>query len=69
MAALGGFPLAVASTLETGRMSLFAPSPVLSTVLVVILLLPATRRLLLAWADGELSEQRITAQPAVVGGL
>jgi len=57
MAALGGYPLAVVNTLETGRMSLFTPSPALSTVLLLILLLPATRRLLADWADGKLSKK------------
>lgn len=46
LACYGGYPLAVVSTLEQGRFSLFTPSPALSTVLIVILLLPATRKLL-----------------------
>lgn len=51
MACYGGYPLAVVSTLELGRFSLFAPSPLLSTALIVILLLPATRKLLAAQAN------------------
>ncbi len=46
LACYGGYPLAVVSTLEEGRFSLFMPSPALSTLLVAILLLPATRKLL-----------------------
>lgn len=53
MACLGGYPLAVVSTLETGRFSLFAPSPLLSMALVLVLLLPATRNLLADWAQGK----------------
>jgi hypothetical protein len=49
MAVVGGTPLAVASTLEVRRFSLFTLSPLLSITLVVILLLPATRRLLHHW--------------------
>jgi hypothetical protein len=52
MACLGGFPLAVVSTLEVGRFSMFAPSPLLSLALVIYLLLPATRQSLLDWAAG-----------------
>ncbi|MEW6232569.1 MAG: hypothetical protein AB1566_09700 [Chloroflexota bacterium] len=53
MACLGGYPLAVVSTLEAGRFSMFAPSPLLSSVLVVVLLLPVTRNLLTDWAEGQ----------------
>ena len=51
MACVGGYPLAVVSTLQEGRFSLFAPSPLASTALIVVLLLPATRRLLAAWSQ------------------
>lgn len=46
MAALAGAPLAVVSTLEAGRPSMFAPAPALALVLFGILLLPGTRDLL-----------------------
>lgn len=51
MAVVGGTPLAVANTLEVRRFSLFTMSPLLSATLVVILLLPATRRLIQGWAQ------------------
>lgn len=54
LSCLGGFPIAVASTVETARFSLFAPAPLLSLALLVILLLPGTTRLLAGWADGTL---------------
>jgi hypothetical protein len=60
MAALGGFPLAVISTLEVGRFSMFAPSPLLSVALVVILMLPATRQLLADWVSGKEPIQIVT---------
>ena len=50
MAMVGGYPLAVVNTMEQGRFSMFLPSPVLSTVLLVILMLPAVRTLLRQWA-------------------
>jgi len=53
MAAIGGFPLGVVNMLEVGRFSMFIPSPILSTALVVTLILPATRRLLLEWAEAK----------------
>ena len=53
MAILGGYPLAVVSMIQEGRFSLFAPSPLLSTVLVVLLILPRVRGWLHLWARGE----------------
>jgi hypothetical protein len=64
LSCIGGFPLAVVSTLETGRFSLFAPSPVLSLALLVVLLLPSTRRLMAAWADGKLLQEKEAAPGA-----
>jgi len=46
MACYGGYPVGILTMSEMGRFSLFMPSPLLSTALVVILLLPATRKLL-----------------------
>ncbi len=50
MAFFAGLPLAVMSTIEAGRPSMFSPAPALSFILLVILLLPAGRRLLTEWA-------------------
>lgn len=49
MAIVGGTPLAVANTFEVNRFSLFTLSPLLSTVLVVVLLLPASRKWIDEW--------------------
>lgn len=46
MACYGGYPLGVVNSLEMGRFSMFLPAPALSTALIAVLLLPATRRLL-----------------------
>jgi hypothetical protein len=64
MACLGGYPLAVISTMEEGRMSLFAPSPLLSTALIIVLLLPATRQLLADWAN-EKASVKTTSHPVL----
>ena len=53
MACLGGYPIAVESTLDKGTFSMFAPAPLLSTALLVYLLLPGTRAWLERWARGE----------------
>jgi len=53
MALIGGYPIAIESMLDKGTFSMFAPSPLLSTVLLVYLLLPATRDWLLRWARRE----------------
>ncbi|MBI5035672.1 MAG: hypothetical protein HZB51_34705 [Chloroflexi bacterium] len=49
MAIVGGTPLAVANTLEVHRFSMFTLSPLLSAALVIVLLLPAPRRLIQNW--------------------
>ncbi|MEW6032101.1 MAG: hypothetical protein AB1645_04360 [Bacillota bacterium] len=49
LAALAGLPLAVTSTLEAGRPSMFSPAPVLSLILLAVILLPRTRRWLEEW--------------------
>jgi hypothetical protein len=53
LACYGGYPVGIATMLEKGRFSLFMPSPLLSTVLIVILLLPATRK----WLEGSQAAQ------------
>jgi len=55
MAVLGGTPLAVVNAFEVQRFSLFALSPMLSIILVIILLLPTTRQFLDAWSQSKSS--------------
>lgn len=49
MAIVGGTPLAIANMLEVKRFSLFTLSPLLSVVLVIVLLLPATQQWIKDW--------------------
>jgi hypothetical protein len=46
MSMMGGYPLAVINIIEVKRFSMFLPGPLISTILLVVLLLPATQRLL-----------------------
>jgi hypothetical protein len=46
MSMMGGYPLAVINVIEVKRFSMFLPGPLISTILLVVLLLPATQRLL-----------------------
>lgn len=50
LAALAGAPLAVISTIESARPSMFTPGPLLSVILLVILLTPWFRKTLKDWA-------------------
>lgn len=52
MSVVGGTPLAIASTIEVQRFSLFTLSPLLSLVLVIVLLLPQMQKLLKDWTQG-----------------
>ena len=63
MAMLGGYPLAIVNMLEEKRFSMFAPSPLLSTALVIVLLAPVIRKMLLDWASGR---EAATAQSDVL---
>lgn len=47
MAMIGGYPLGINHAIEAGRFSLFLPSPILSTIMMVVLLLPGTEKLII----------------------
>ncbi len=49
MSMFGGFPVGVTDVIIQGRFSMFLVAPVMSTILLVYLLLPSTRRMLEAW--------------------
>jgi len=49
-ATISGFPLAVSTTLELGRFSMFSPAPLLSLALLVYLLTRSGRQMIAAWA-------------------
>lgn len=69
MACLGGYPIAVESTLDKGAFSLFAPAPLLSTALLVYLLLPGTRAWFEQWVRGVDAPERVesVSRPAYAG--
>lgn len=49
MSMFGGFPVGVTDVIVKGRFSMFLVAPVLSTVLVVYLLLPSTKKMIDSW--------------------
>ena len=50
MSMIGGYPLGINNALfEVHRFSMFLPAPILSTILLIVLLLPGTRKMLEAW--------------------
>jgi len=48
MSIIGGYPMGIQHMITAGRFSMFLPAPVMSTILLVILLLPGTKKLLKA---------------------
>jgi len=50
MSMFGGFPVGVTDVIIKGRFSMFLVAPILSTGLLIILLLPSTRRLSADWS-------------------
>ena len=47
-----GIPLAVATTLEAGRFSMFSPGPMLAALLLLVLFVPAGNRMVTQWLEG-----------------
>lgn len=50
MSMIGGYPLAIVNIMEVHRFSMFLPAPVISTVLVILLILPRTGRFIEKWS-------------------
>ncbi len=46
MSIIGGYPMGISHVLESGRFSMFLPAPIMSTIMLVILLLPSTQKLI-----------------------
>jgi hypothetical protein len=46
MSMMGGYPLGIINMIEVQRFSMFLPAPLISTVLIIVLLLPGTRKLI-----------------------
>jgi len=51
MSMLGGYILGIHNVFEVNRFSMFLPAPIISTILVVILLLPGTQKLITTWQN------------------
>jgi hypothetical protein len=49
MSILGGFPVGVTDVLRLHRFSMFLPGPLMSTILLIIILLPGTKQLIASW--------------------
>lgn len=47
MSMIGGYPMGIHNVAEVQRFSMFLPAPILSTILLIVLLLPGTQKLLL----------------------
>lgn len=46
MSMIGGYPLGIYNVTEVGRFSMFLPAPIISTILLIVILLPGTQRLI-----------------------
>jgi len=46
MSIIGGYPMGISHVIESGRFSMFLPAPIMSTILLVVLLLPSTQNLI-----------------------
>ncbi|MBN1449567.1 MAG: hypothetical protein JW963_01005 [Anaerolineales bacterium] len=46
MSMIGGYPMGIHNVAEVQRFSMFLPAPILSTILLIVLLLPGTQKLL-----------------------
>lgn len=48
-----GYPLGIHNVYEVGRFSLFLPAPIMSTVMLILLLLPGTQKMLINWNNDQ----------------
>ncbi|MCZ7666969.1 MAG: hypothetical protein M5U34_06970 [Chloroflexi bacterium] len=46
MSIIGGYPMGIYNVTEVGRFSMFLPAPIISTILLIVILLPGTQRLI-----------------------
>lgn len=57
LALTAGIPLAVATTIESGRFSMFSPGPMLAALLLLILFVPAGNKMITQWLDSAAHNQ------------
>lgn len=53
MTLIAGVPLAIYSTLQEGRFSMFSPAPLLALLLLLVLLVPAGNRMVTRWLESK----------------
>jgi hypothetical protein len=51
MSMIGGYPMGIYNVTEVGRFSMFLPAPIISTILLIIILLPNTEKLITGWQE------------------
>ena len=51
MSMIGGYPMGIHNVAEVNRFSMFLPAPILSTILLVVILLPGTQKLITDWQN------------------
>lgn len=51
MSMIGGYPMGIYNVTEVQRFSMFLPAPIMSTILLVVILLPGTQKLITDWRD------------------
>ncbi len=57
LAITAGTPLAVATTIEAGRFSMFSPGPILALLMLLILFTPVGNKTVARWLDGPAQDQ------------
>ncbi|MFO8035896.1 MAG: hypothetical protein R6U57_04645 [Anaerolineales bacterium] len=46
MSIIGGFPVGITDVIRLGRFSMFLPAPIISTIMLIIILLPGTQKII-----------------------
>jgi len=65
MSIIAGYPMAINNIVEVKRFSMFLPAPIISTILLIVILLPGTQKLITGWQEtGEQSMEG--SEPAPV---
>lgn len=51
MSMIGGYPMGIHNVAEVKRFSMFLPAPILSTILLIVILLPGMQKLIKEWQE------------------
>lgn len=65
MSMLGGYPVGITDVIRLQRFSMFLPAPILSTLLLVVLLLPTGRRIVLEESESAPARREAKPRPAL----